>query len=84
MRLIREKRGLSQEQLAFDCELDRTYVSSVDRGLRNISLCNIWRLSDALKVNPSVFFVPEPEFVAILSGLEQAPKRKMRRRSSES
>ena len=53
LRKVREKRGLSQEQLAFEAGLHRTYVSSVERGLRNISIDNIERLAKALGVRPS-------------------------------
>jgi len=40
--------GLSQEDLAARADLDRTYVGSVERGERNISLDNIYRLAEAL------------------------------------
>ncbi len=52
VRRERERLGLSQEKLAFAAELDRTYISSVERGRRNISLVNIFRLAKALKVKP--------------------------------
>ena len=45
--------GLSQEKMALDCGLDRTYVSSVERGKRNVSLVNIHRLASALGVTAS-------------------------------
>lgn len=51
------------------CGLDRTYVSAVDRGLRNISLVNIWKLATILEVNPSIFFVEEEEFKEMFSHL---------------
>ena len=50
-RLVRAKReasGLSQEELAANAGLHRTYVGSVERGERNISLVNIYRLAQAL------------------------------------
>jgi transcriptional regulator with XRE-family HTH domain len=52
VREARKRRGISQERLAFDCGLHRTYVSSVERGERNISLLNIHRIARALKVQP--------------------------------
>lgn len=45
--------GLSQEKMALDCGLDRTYVSSVERGKRNVSLVNIHKLASALGVTAS-------------------------------
>lgn len=41
---------LSQEELAHLCDLDRTYVGGVERGERNISLINIWKIATALKI----------------------------------
>ena len=53
LREIRKAKGVSQEQLAAISELDRSYVGSVERGQRNISLENIFRLSLALDVPAS-------------------------------
>jgi len=50
VRAERTRRGLSQEELAHLADLDRTYVGSVERGERNISLDNIYRLADALAI----------------------------------
>lgn len=50
---LRKAKGLSQEQLAFDAGLARSYVSGVERGLRNISLINICILAKALDMEPA-------------------------------
>lgn len=46
----RKKTGLSQEKLAFACELDRTYIGSVERGERNISVINLSKIANAFNV----------------------------------
>ena len=56
MRVLRRLRSLSQEELAFSCNLDRTYIGSVERGERNISLVNIHTIATALGVSPKEFF----------------------------
>ncbi|WP_078557033.1 helix-turn-helix domain-containing protein [Bacillus alkalicellulosilyticus] len=45
--------GLTQEQLAIQTGLHRTYISEVERGLRNVSLENIYILSKALEIKMS-------------------------------
>lgn len=50
LREVRQAAGVSQEKLAELAGLHRTYVSSVERGLRNISLLNIDKLARALKM----------------------------------
>lgn len=54
MRKLRVRATLSQERLAEEAGLHRTYVGSVERGERNISLQNILRIARALGVDPSV------------------------------
>ena len=56
MRQLRKNIGLSQEALANECELDRTYIASVENGKRNISIINLEKISKALNVSLSVFF----------------------------
>lgn len=50
LREIRSQKGISQEELAERAGLHRTYVSSVERGERNISIMNIEKLARALGV----------------------------------
>lgn len=56
VRALRLAAGLSQEQLAEHAGLHRTYVSSLERGQRNVGLDNIWKLASALGVTPAVLF----------------------------
>ena len=52
-----------QEELADACDLDRTYVGGIERGERNPSLVNIWRLAAALEISTGALFaLVEKEF----------------------
>ncbi len=53
LRELREKNNLSQEKLAEYCDLDRTYISLLERGLRQPSISTLFKLSDALSIKPS-------------------------------
>lgn len=53
LRFLRKRLDLSQEELASICELDRTYIGGVERGERNISLLNIYKISTALNIAPA-------------------------------
>lgn len=53
---LRNRLGISQEELADIAELDRTYITSVECGKRNISIVNIEKLAKALKVTLAEFF----------------------------
>ncbi|MFO1315862.1 MAG: helix-turn-helix transcriptional regulator [Burkholderiales bacterium] len=50
---LRKRAGYSQEALALETGMARSYLSGVERGIRNIALINICKLAAALKVNPS-------------------------------
>lgn len=51
VRRLRQQKGLTQEQLAFEAEIDLTYVGGIERGKRNPSLLVMARIADALSVS---------------------------------
>jgi transcriptional regulator with XRE-family HTH domain len=53
LRQLRKKVGLSQEAFAVKCGLDRTYISGIERGRRNVSLRNIEVIARALGISIS-------------------------------
>jgi len=50
---VRAQRQITQQELAFECELDRTFISLLERGLRQPSLSTIFAIAIALKLKPS-------------------------------
>ena len=53
VREAREGLGWSQEELSFEAEMDRTYISGIERGVRNPTLSTVLRLAKALGIRPS-------------------------------
>ncbi len=53
VRELRSEKGISQEELAALTDLDRTYISGIERGKRNLSLKNILKIASALNVTVS-------------------------------
>jgi transcriptional regulator with XRE-family HTH domain len=51
VRLLREERGWTQERVAFDAQIDLTYLGGIERGKRNPSLLVMVRIAEALKVD---------------------------------
>ena len=51
VRRLRRELNLSQEELAFQAEIDRTYVSQIERGVINPSLLVLWKVSCVLGVD---------------------------------
>jgi transcriptional regulator with XRE-family HTH domain len=56
---LRQNLGLTPEDLAFECGLHRTYVSGVERGVRNPTVLVLERIARALKT-PSSRLLDEP------------------------
>ncbi|WCS24872.1 helix-turn-helix domain-containing protein [Methylobacterium sp. NMS14P] len=52
LRRFRIEKELSQDALADLCEIDRTYISGIERGLRNVSIDNLERLAVGLRIEP--------------------------------
>ncbi len=56
IRQLRNLKDISQEELAHLADLDRTYITSVENGRRNISIVNIEKICKALEISLSKFF----------------------------
>ncbi len=56
LRELRTKKDLSQEKFSFICELDRTYIASIEQGKRNVSIANIEKIANALDMSTYEFF----------------------------
>ena len=56
VRSHRKRAGWSQEKLAHECRLDRSYIGGVERGERNVSLLNIQRIADSLGIRAAELF----------------------------
>ena len=67
MRLFRVGKGWSQEELARQCGLDRTYVSAVERKRWNIAMSNIEKIAIALGVYPYQLLLPLTERMKLLA-----------------
>lgn len=53
---LRNKLGISQEELAFRSEIHRTYIASLEVGKRNVSIETLEKVVNALEVSMSEFF----------------------------
>jgi len=56
---LRYEKNMSQKDLAYAADLDRSYIASVENGQRNISIVNIEKVALALGVSLQVFFTNE-------------------------
>jgi transcriptional regulator with XRE-family HTH domain len=75
VRRLRLARRLSQESLALEADIDRTYMSGIERGIANPSAVLLSRMAKVLKVTVS-------ELVAATSDKEPAPKNLPRGRNA--
>lgn len=78
LRIIRLLRNLSQEELADLVGMDRSYVSGIERGERNISLDTLERIARALGLSIADL-LNEPDREALGDGLLEAVRRRARR-----
>ena len=53
---LREAKGLSQKDVAYAADLDRSYIASIENGARNVSSVNIEKIAKALQVSVRTFF----------------------------
>ena len=56
LKRLRLEKGISQETLALTADLDRTYIPSIEKGLRNVSITVVEKLAIALNADISEFF----------------------------
>lgn len=56
LKKLRLEKGISQENLALTAKLDRTYIPSIEKGVRNVSITVVEKLANALNVDISEFF----------------------------
>lgn len=61
IRNLRRSYGLSQEQLANKCGLDRTYIAGIELGKRNVSIINIEKIAIAFNISLSELFEEKHE-----------------------
>lgn len=56
VKALRIKQGMSQEDLAQECDVDRSYISMIEVGRNEPSVTKIFDLCKGLKIKPSDFF----------------------------
>lgn len=75
-RLFREQAELSQEELGFRAGLDRTYVSGVERGVRNPSLHSMQKIASALGISLDAVFIQARALADIRSAASSRKSKK--------
>ena len=72
VRYYRKLKGMTQEELALEAEMERSYVSDLERGTRNPSVQALGRLADALSIEPA--FLLEASHRTEIGTPEHKPK----------
>ena len=54
---LRKEKGFSQEALALEIDVDRTYIGKIERAERNVSLKTVGKIAKALGIEIKVFFI---------------------------
>ncbi|WP_445219334.1 helix-turn-helix domain-containing protein [Bradyrhizobium sp. Pa8] len=80
VRWIRLKRGISQEKLACDAGIDRSYMASLERQSKNPTIDILDRIAETLGVHLSEFFVRPSKRAGTLKALPKGRKLRPRRR----
>jgi transcriptional regulator with XRE-family HTH domain len=75
LKKIRRSRSLSQKQLALDCDLDRTFISLLERGKRQPRLGTVFQIAKALDI-PVVDIIRHTEKAMKRPGRRQLPLRR--------
>lgn len=60
LKRLRQETGWSQEEFAFECGIHRTYISGLERGVRNPTITVLDKIAKGLKVSPAVLLEDVP------------------------
>lgn len=56
VKFFRNKLKINQEELAYRCEMSRSYLTDIERGIRNVAFSNIVKLCNGLNITLEIFF----------------------------
>jgi transcriptional regulator with XRE-family HTH domain len=74
LKAFRKGQGMSQQQLALEANLDRTYISLLERGLRQPSISTLFQLAEALQTTPEKL-VMETRFLVASPSTKAQPQK---------
>ena len=61
LRSIRKSKGFSQERLAYDAGIDRSYLGKIERGEVNVTIEKLYLLAECLRCHPSELLIDQPQ-----------------------